>query len=159
MKKAKTKTLYITTEQSGFDTLTRNISRNTFLSDGAKCLYIYLNSHSESFNFSIESIANYLHKSIRTINREIEELKKSGFLILERKPNSKTYYYKLLNSPKLEHLKDITPDLILKACIENVISLQDINELRKKKIITLEQYNEITDNIIKILKTEWLTKD
>lgn len=150
--------LYITAEQSGFDILTRNISRNTFLSDGAKALYIYLNSHNESFNLSAQSIANYLKKGIATINREIAELKESGFLILEKKENSNTYYYKLLKSPKLDHLKDFTNEKILNAFFENYISLKDIAQLYKKKHITKKQYNEIFDEIVKIAKTDWLNE-
>lgn len=151
--------LYITTEQNGFDMLTRNISRNIFLSAEAKELYIYINSHSETFNLSYESIANYFKKSVKTIKRAVDELKESGFLILERKPNANAYYYKLLKSPKIDQLKTFTTENIKDAFFKNIISLQDINQLRKANKITLKQYNEIINQIMKIVKTEWLNND
>ena len=151
--------LYITSEQNGFDMLTRNISRNKFLTDGAKSLYIYLNSHNENFNLSIQSIANYLNKGIATIKRKINELKQSGFLILEKKEKSNAYYYKLLKSPKIERLKEFTKENIIKSFFENNISFEDINQLRKNKKITLKEYNEILDYIYKIAKTEWVKND
>lgn len=160
MKKAKNteQILYITTEQNGFDMLTRNISRNTFLSDGAKALYIYLNSHSENFNLSKESIASYLHKSTDTIKREIAELKKHGFLVLERKENSNCYYYKLRTSPKIEQIKSFDNESIINAFFDTKINfdLQDIDGLYKRNLITKKDYEIIINRIFEIVKTNWL---
>ena len=162
MKKAtnQRKTLFITAEQNGYDMLTRNISRNTFLTDGAKALFIYLNSHNENFNLSAESIATYLHKSYRTIQRLIEELKENGFLILERKENKNTYYYKLVNSPKIERLNnDFTSDNIINAYCQNIIDTKEIDGLFNQKLITKSQYKEIMQKIFNIYKTKWLNDE
>lgn len=160
MKKAKQedKKLFITAEQNGFDMLTRNISRNTFLSDGAKALFIYLNSHNENFNLSIQSIATYLNKGIATINREIKELKDNGFLILEKKENNNSYYYRLSNSPKLNQIKDFTNDQIIDAFFKNIIDLKEISLLCKKGYIMPKDCEKILDEIFKIMKESWLDK-
>ena len=150
------KTLFITQEQKGFDLLTRNISRNNKLSDGAIRLYAYLNSHSENFNLSAQSIANYLHKSIRTINTFIAELKQSGFLVLDRKENSNTYYYKLMQSPKLEEINDFSKENVLNAYHRNVIDGKDLLLMLRKNLITRKTYDEIITEIIRIANTPWL---
>lgn len=149
-------TLFITAEQDGFTIISNNITRNTFLSDGAKALYIYLKSHNENFNLSAESIANYLHKSERTIRNEIKELQENGFLILERKENSNTYFYKIYSSPKLEHLKEFTNEKILNAFWNNYIDLNDIKQLRKSNKINQKQLEEIINEIMRVLKTSWI---
>ena len=131
MKKTKNqpKTLFITAEQDGYTIITNNICRNTFISDSAKALYIYLKSHSHNFNLSYESIANYLHKSVKSIQRTIKELKDNGFLKLVKKENSNTYYYELLNTPKKEQLKEYTKDNILNAYYSNIINDNDLLSL------------------------------
>ena len=150
------KTLFITQEQKGFDLLTRNISRNNKLSDGAIRLYVYLNSHSENFNLSYESIANYLNKSVKTIQRLINELKESGFLVLERKENKNTYYYKLMQSPKLEQLNDFSKENVLNAYWHNIIDDKDILYMLRKNLITRKIFDEIITEIIRIANTPWL---
>ena len=157
MKRAlKETTLFITAEQDGFTIISNNITRNTFLSDGAKALYIYLKSHNENFNLSAESIANYLHKSERTIRNEIKELQENGFLVLERKENSNTYFYKIYSSLKLEHLSEFTNEKILNAFWNNYIDLNDIKQLRKSNKINQKQLEEIINEIMRILKTSWI---
>ena len=151
--------LFITAEQDGFTIVSNNITRNTFLSDGAKALYIYLKSHSDNFNLSAQSIAEYLHKSIRTIKSQITELKQSGFLVLERKPNANVYYYKLLSSPKLENIKSWSVEDLHKAVCKGDISFEDLSGAVNKKLITLKEYEEIIKRVIKTAKNRDFYKD
>lgn len=150
------KKLTITQEQDGFVMIPYTIAKNNKLSDSAIRLYTYLKSHTQNFNLSYQSIANYLHKSESTIKRTIDELKDNGFLVLKRKENKNTYHYELVNSPKLEQINDFSKENILNAFYNNILDIKDILSLLQRKYIDKKTYNEIIDDICKIAKTKWL---
>lgn len=154
MKTAKETNQKIIIEKIHSDPVSQQISKNKKLSFGAKAIYIYLNSHNENFYLSMDSIAYYLQVSKETIKRYIRELKKAGFLIVERIPNKNIYKYTCLMSPS-------NKDYLVQEKLENgqIIELaSELNEIMNNPTITQETKDKVLTEIQKILKTNWINK-
>lgn len=154
MKRTKNeKIISIQSEQNHFVIISHNIARNTKLSDSAKSLYIYLKSHSENFILSYRRIANHFNISEWKIKTAIKELKQSGFLQIEKKPNSNEYKYILLDNPTNEEYK------IAEQLATNQLNFADIDNIIKilnNKRISKETREKINEKLQAILHAKWL---
>lgn len=134
----------------GFSPLSHTIARNIKLSDGAKVIYIYLNSLAENFYISNRQLAINLNKSLNYVITHIKELKQSGFLEIERHGND--FIYKIYYEPLNEEYK-------LKEMLnKNMLDFTDIETIYKilnNQKITAETRNQINEKLRTILKTKW----
>lgn len=138
----------------GFAPLSHNIARNNKLTDGAKTIYIYLNSLAENFYISNRQLAINLNKSLNYVITHIKELKQSGFIEIER--NGNNFIYKIYTEPLNEEYK-------LKEMLnKNQLDFTDIETIYKilnNQKISQETRKQINEKLKKILKANWLDND
>ena len=72
-----------------FTVVSNDVIRDQRISDGSKCLLLYMLSCSDEWNFSIGGLAHQFGKSERVMMRLIVELKKSGYIEQKRVKDGK----------------------------------------------------------------------
>jgi len=85
--------------KTNFTKIPNKLIQDKSISPNAIIVYIYLASQNESWDTSLEDIANHTSISYRTTQRAVKVLKAKGWLNTERIPYQSKLLYELKSNP------------------------------------------------------------
>lgn len=71
--------------EDNFTVISTEVIRDSRLSDGAKCLLLFMLSMSDDWDFNMRGLATCLDISVSSVNSRVVELEKAGYISIKKK--------------------------------------------------------------------------